>query len=348
MINLQAPLNFFGYGVASRGILDGFRQLGQEVALWPIGSIEIEKEEQEWIKKCIQNQDCFDINGKSIRLYHQFDLAEHIGFGLKVGFPIFELDKFTKRELHHMGSCDKLYVCSEWGKDILINNSIKSPINICPLGVNRDIFNENIGTPDGAWTTFLNVGKWEIRKGHDILAQAFHEAFSIKDRVRLWLMSDNPFLNSSQVADWQRRYKEGKMGDKVTFIPRVQTRREVAQIMAQADCGVFPSRAEGWNLEALEMLSMGKRLIITDYSAHQEFCDYTNSLLIPINKTESAYDGKWFFNQGNWAAFEQEQMDCLISYLRLVHQSKSTIINNQGIEMAKKFNWKRSAEILCM
>ena len=52
--------------------------------------------------------------------------------------------------------------------------------------------------------------------------------------------------------------------------------------MSQVDCGVFPSRAEGRNLELLEMMSAGKHVITTDYSAHTEFCTKDNAGLVPI------------------------------------------------------------------
>ena len=60
---------------------------------------------------------------------------------------------------------------------------------------------------------------------------------------------------------------------RVKMIPRVNTSEEVARIMGQVDCGVFPARGEGWNLELLEMMSMGKPVIATNYSGHTQFCD---------------------------------------------------------------------------
>ena len=84
------------------------------------------------------------------------------------------------------------------------------------------------------------------------------------------------------------------MHSRIRILPRLNTHEDVAVIMSQADVGVFPSRAEGWNLEALEMLSMGKHLIITDYSAHTEFCNKDNSRLIQIDEMEDAHDGIWF------------------------------------------------------
>ena len=111
------------------------------------------------------------------------------------------------------------------------------------------------------------------------------------------------------------------------------------------DCGVFPSRAEGWNLEAIEMLAMGKELIITDYSAHTEFCNEKNSKLIPVDKKESAYDGIWFHGHGEWAEIGEEQIDCMVEHMRAVHASDKAL-NTQGIEMAKSLSWDNSAKIL--
>ena len=52
---------------------------------------------------------------------------------------------------------------------------------MAPSGVDRDIFTPNIKI-DGSDISkdkyiFLNIGKWEIRKGHDLLVHIFNKAF---------------------------------------------------------------------------------------------------------------------------------------------------------------------------
>ena len=117
--------------------------------------------------------------------------------------------------------------------------------------------------------------------------------------------------------------------------------------MAQTDCGVFPARAEGWNLELLEMMSCGKQVIATNYSAHTEFCNHNNCLLIDTDNVEPAQDGKWFFGQGNWAKIEQKQFHSLVEHMRMIHdlkQSGKLNINSSGIETAVKFSWENTAK----
>ena len=137
------------------------------------------------------------------------------------------------------------------------------------------------------------------------------------------------------------------MGDQVEFLNRVKSHTEVADIIRAADCGVFPSRAEGWNLEALEMMSCGKHVIATDYSAHTEFCNEDNCHLIQVNELEEAYDGIWFKGQGRWAKIGKDQMEQTVEYFRFVHRQKQEsgdINNTMGIETAKKFSWNNTAD----
>jgi glycosyltransferase involved in cell wall biosynthesis len=116
--------------------------------------------------------------------------------------------------------------------------------------------------------------------------------------------------------------------------------------MKSSTCGVFPSRAEGWNLELLEMMSCGKPVIATDYSAHTEFCNDDNSLLIDIDSLEPASDGKWFNGElGEWASLEGDPFDSLVEHLRTVYKrwQDGSVENAAGIQTAIDFSWNETA-----
>lgn len=120
--------------------------------------------------------------------------------------------------------------------------------------------------------------------------------------------------------------------------------------MAQTDCGIFPARAEGWNLELLEMMSCGKHVIATDYSGHTEFCTTDNTHLIKIDNLETAYDGVWFDgSKGFWAEISENQKDQTVEYMRSIYVRKndgSLSPNLAGIKTATKFSWKNSVDEL--
>ena len=152
-------------------------------------------------------------------------------------------------------------------------------------------------------------------------------------------MCSNPFNTQEENNKWLNLYNHRN----IRIIPRAETQQEVYNIMSQVDCGVFPSRGEGWNLELLEMMAVGKPTIATNYSAHTEFANEKNCFLIPNHGVEPAFDNKWFFGQGNWAKIKQQDITNAMN--EYVETSRCPIA--YALETAKKFSWENTAnEIL--
>jgi len=280
----------------------------------------------------------FDPKAPCVKIWHQNQMAEFVGKGKHIGFPIFELDKFNEVELHHLKSCDRLFVCSKWARDVMYEQLgvTGHTVDVIPLGVDVNIFKPSPPC-NNQGTIFFNCGKWEIRKGHDILAGAFKEHLKTHPTSQLWMMCSNPFISEEEENRWLQLYSHPN----IKIIPRAETQKDVYNTMSQVDCGVFPSRGEGWNLEVIEMMSAGKHIITTDYSAHTEFCNSENSFLIPIESVEPAFDGKWFFNQGNWGKINPVN---ITEKMNLVAETLSeNSVNRAGIETANKFTWQNSA-----
>tara|TARA_B100002019_G_scaffold199004_1_gene172437 strand:+ start:10632 stop:11699 length:1068 start_codon:yes stop_codon:yes gene_type:complete len=349
MINLIAPINSLGYGVAGLNICKALHTK-TKVSLWPISEPQLtSREDVAVIQQQVNNAALPDWDAPCVRLWHQHDMSQFVGNGQKIGFPVFELDKFKDVEKHHLSYLDKIFVCSEWAKSVILDEIDISPehVNVIPLGVDNKTF-KRVDKQKKDATIFFNCGKWEVRKGHDVIAKCFNKAFTKDDNVELWMMCDNPFCTDKETRQWQNIYMSSNLRDKIRLVNRVQTSQEVYNIMSQVDCGIFPARAEGWNLEALELLACGKHLIITDYSAHKEFCTKENSRLVSIDKIEKAYDGKWFDGkQGSWASIGENQIDQIVEHMRAVHKLNtegSLNVNEQGVETALKFSWDNSAE----
>lgn len=348
-MNLVLTVNKTGYGVTGQNILKGLYDKGQKVALWPIGGVEYEQEIDEAFKAASKNIRTYDKNAPSLRLYHLFDMALFPGRGKKFGFPIYELDTFTEDEIESIKSLDHMFHCSQWSLDIAKKYS-DIPMSVIPLGVNRSVFCESQNPTNTKTTMFLSCGKWEKRKGHDIIVKAFNAAFNKKDDVCLVMNCINPFIGNDGNLQWTSLYKSSPLGDKIHIVEeRLNSQHDVANLMRVSDCGIFPVRSEGWNLELLEMMSCGKHVIATNYSAHTEFVNNKNCKLIDIDKLESAYDNVWFNGQGNWAHLGQNQFDQLVEHMKKIHQLKQEdrlTINYEGIKTAKKFSWENTADKL--
>ena len=345
MINLVAPINSLGYGVAGYNILTTFYAIDDSITLYPIAPPEPEFETPV-VKTAIENQKEPALNRPCVKIWHQHDLHTRVGRGIYVGFPIFELNEFNQAEITSLHHCDKIFVCSEWAKEVVVNNTnfTDQDVYVVPLGVDLNIFQPSTPLSRPA-TIFFNCGKWEKRKGHDVLLDCFNSAFGVEDNVELWMMCDNPFIGE-QNQKWQNLYKTSPLGAKIRMIPRRQTHKDVYNIMVQTDCGVFPSRGEGWNLELLEMMACGKHVIATNYSAHTQFCSEDNCRLVNIDNLETAYDGVFFSGKiGLWAEISDVQKEQIVSHMRSVHQIKQQNglpINYAGVKTAEKFSWENS------
>ena len=345
-INLQAPINQLGYGVAAINILKALQAKDVEVSFFPIGQPQVTNQaDADAVRKGMQVAQTFDPQAPCVKIWHQNQMAERVGSGKFIGFPIFELDTFNDLEKHHLNSCDHLFVCSKWAKEICLDQTRfgEHRVHVVPLGVDSELFPPAPARdPDGK-IIFFNCGKWEVRKGHDILIEAFKRVAEEVDNVELWMMTSNPFNTPEENARWYKLYNHPK----VKFIPRAETQAEVYNIMTKVDLGIFPSRGEGWNLELLEMMSVGKHVFATDYSAHTEFCTEENCGLIPVVELEPAFDGKWFHGHGKWAKISEYQIDSLARNMKHFAKNYKNDINSAGIETSKKFTWENTAnEIL--
>ena len=337
-VNFNSPINSLGYGIASTYLLNALSKT-TKVNLFSIGPIEVTNQ---LINQALENVKTADFTAPTVKIWHQHDLISRVGRGKYYAFPFFELDNFTDVEKINLRCPDEFIVASEWAKNIL-QNFVEQPVNVVPLGVDTDIFypsqNEN-----GPYR-FFNVSKWEIRKGHDILIECFNRAFSEDDDVELHLMCNNPFLQGQlahKMYEWEALCKTSKLSDKIILHDRVNAHEDVANFIRQMDCGVFPSKAEGWNLELLESMACGKPVIATNYSAHTEFCNTSNSFLVDIDRLEPALDGIWFHGQGNWAFLGEKQKRQIIEYMQDCYENRPD--NKLGVETAKRFSWDNSTE----
>lgn len=345
-INLMCPIGYTGYGITSLNILKEL-STKNKVSLFPIGKPGglNSNDDVSLINQCLSNSRYYDHKAPCIKIWHQHDLALRIGSGLYASYPFFELDTLSKIETNNINSCDKVFTSSEWSKNVLLKNGINIEIVVCPLGVDSSIFKpSNINIPKNKFI-FFHIGKWEKRKSQDVILNCFERAFDNHDNVELWLCPHNPFLNDDELRYWINMVKYNKLSDKIKIYPRMSTQYELASIIDQADCGVFVSRAEGWNNEILESMSMNKPCIVTNYSAHTEYCNNENSYLVEITDIELANDDKWFFGQGNWAKIGQQQYDSIIQYMRYVYNNNIRT-NIKGVETSKKYSWANTAEII--
>lgn len=348
-ININLPINHTGYGIASTNITKCLDELGVNLSLFPIGQPQVNSQEEfDLFSRLLSNSENCNPSAPLVKIWHQFDLLSRIGSrGKYYAFPFFELDTFSKREKIHLSTPDTLFATSEWAKNVILENlNGKADVRVVPLGVDLSVFDSRKYQNNICEKyIFINIGKWEIRKGHDILLQTFLNAFPNKEDVELWILAPehtNSYSDQQELVKWKNMYQSDP---RIKLFNGVQNHTNVAELINKASCGIFPSRAEGWNLELLECMAMNKPVITTHYSAHTEFCNDNNAFLTRTNQLEKAYDGKAFTGQGNWAKLGQKELDDMSEKMRYVYQNNIRT-NPEGLLTATNYSWMNSAKTL--
>ena len=348
-LNLNCPIGLTGYGITSLNIYKELRKK-IDITLFPMGgsvSVDTEEEKASLIEDSNKISN-YDPKSPYLKIWHQYDLATRIGNGKYAALTFFEVDRLKPLEIHMINCTDTIFVASEWAKKILIDNNIKTNIVVCPLGVDHEIFNDSAKSPikkENDSYVFINIGKWELRKGHDVLIEAFNDAFTEEDNVELWMVNHNPFLSQEDNEKWAKMYLNSKLGKKIKILPRLQSHSHLAGVISSSDCAVFPSRAEGWNNEVMEVMAMNKPIILTNYSAHTEYATKDNSYLVDIDNLTEAQDDKFFDSYGKWADLGDRQIEQLVEHMRFVY-SNNIKDNINGFNTAKQYTWTNTANII--
>jgi glycosyltransferase involved in cell wall biosynthesis len=352
-IIIHAPINSLSYGIAAKNIAIALSKIA-DVYLVPVqyapdrNTFSSQEEHDTIVALMNKGQNYpYASNVPCIKIYHQNMMNTMVVTdGPKIGYSFFELDRLTDIETRQIQALDGFLVASNWAREVVFN-SVKflTPLGVVPLGVDTNLFSPGEVNHSDI-TTFLNIGKFEVRKGHDFIYDIFSAAFPNNERVALLTMPFGPFLTQQEHSFLlQKKAKDSR----IFLLERTNTVSELVNIIRKAKCGIFPSRAEGWNLPALEMMACGKHVIATKYSAHTQYMTPENAMLIDCDEVEPAKDGRWFDGNGNWARISQKQIDQMITYMREVYDkdhSGKLGRNEAGVKTAKQFTWDNTAEQL--
>lgn len=167
----------------------------------------------------------------------------------------------------HRCNIERLVVPCEHNKLAFEQSGVNIPVHVVPLGVDPVEFpytKREIHRP----YTFITLADRGDRKGWKEVWDAFYLAFGGKTTgtqdVKLiikCLPHKEPtvpvFMSKAQDAD--RR-----------IVYQVESVSDMAQVYAQADCLVLPSRSEGWGMPHREAASLGLPVIVQDYSGLAE------------------------------------------------------------------------------
>ena len=190
--------------------------------------------------------------------------------------------------------------------------------------------------------TFLHISSGFPRKGVDILLQAYFTEFSSADDVCLVIKTFPNIHNDvgDQIATWRSKTPDPP---KYAHIDCDMSPAEIGQLYADADCLVYPTRAEGFGLPIAEAMAQKLPVIVTGYSGHMDFCSADTAFLVGYELVPS--QSHLAVPGAKWA---EPKVDDLRAHMRFVYENRNSEEVRRRVEAAyenisKNVRWSRVA-----
>lgn len=230
-----------------------------------------------------------------------------------IGYWFWELSTFREDWMSAFTYVDEVWVASEFTRACLRPHSgipiVAMPLPVVvpdPLPYGRSHF----GLADRAvvFLYMFDVSSQTERKNPLGVIRAFRRAGLPRDRATLVLK----FTNAEYDRHAVRRLHEEAEGLNVLMLDGYMERRELATLMAHADCYLSLHRAEGFGLTIAEAMRLGKPVIATRYSGNVDFMADEDSYLVDYRLVPLTRDYGPYLRGSVWAEPDVEQAAAFI------------------------------------
>jgi glycosyltransferase involved in cell wall biosynthesis len=298
----------------------------------------------ELLNRAVQNSSDDDINIAFVPI----NLKEHFK-GTNIVWTVFESTVIPHSILSILKEHD-LWIPSEWGKKIAIENGIKSElINVVPEGVDINLYNPYL-KPENEVFRFLLIGKYEIRKSINECLEAFAREYGNNPNFELVIKSDF-FKDPTEKFNELVNKFETLAVNNIRLVWGYQTKEELVNLYRTANVFLFPSKAEGWGLPLIEAAACGLPLITTYYSAQTEFLQDIKSscVFVPYELMDiDCPEYKSFYpapdnNYGRWAITTIDNIRLALKEAVSNYPALSRQATKNSDVIRSKYSWANSA-----
>ncbi|MGR3174028.1 MAG: glycosyltransferase family 4 protein [Candidatus Scalindua sp.] len=280
----------------------------------------------------------------------------------KVGYTFFEENILSQKYIQNgKENFDIVVAGSKWCEEVLRSYGLDNVTTIIQ-GTDPQIFNSFHPEKELFRDQFVifSGGKFELRKGQDIVIRAYKV---LQDRhkdvvlVNSWFnswtrsmktMEDSPHIkfditSGDYVTIMNKILQDNGIDLErvITLVPRPNAL--MARIYKNTDVGLFPNRCEGGtNLVLMEYMACGKPVIASYSSGHKDVINKDNSIMIKnmeplcINDESGARIATW----------DDPDLDETIEHLEWAYRNRDEL-RSYGLQAGndlKELTWKRCAE----
>ena len=253
-------------------------------------------------------------------------------YGKNIAIVPFETTIIPESWIARINSFDALFVPCQQNKEAFEQSGVRVPIEIIHWGIDETKF-KPIERSNSTFT-FGTHGALSLRKGTDVLVQAFQKAFPNNENVKL--------ICKTSYNGYPFMVKDKRVEVKMTPIDHDDL---INEYFKKIDIGVYPTRGEGFGLCPLEVMATGAPVIVTGWSGPLEYMTPDTGWLIDYGMTPAKDFTETIYkeNCGEWA---EPSVDPLAQLMRYAYEHQDEV-REKGKLAAKHVadNWLWSQKI---
>jgi len=351
---LHLPINRLSFGQVSTLILRTLyeREMAgtekHEIYLFPMGQIDLTCQQSsfpnladfnEWVKsKIINGLENYSRDIPIFKLWHLSDSLQSFSNHQSL-LSFYELDSPTKVELN-IARNNKTYFSSRYSCNAFAQAGVDT--KYLPLAFDSYNFQQTKKKFFNDDRIVFNLcGKFEKRKAHEKVIQAWIKRFGGNSKYSLHCAVYNQFVNEQQNQQLIANTLQGNKPFNVNFYPQMNENSIYNDFLNSADIVIGMSMGEGWDLPCFQSVAMGKHAVLLNAHVYRDWAqDDMVTWVMPSGK-EPIYDGMFFnkgqaFNQGNGFVFNPDEF--IASCEEAARKVEKSRINTAGLALQQSFS----------
>jgi len=239
--------------------------------------------------------------------------------GRSIGLWFWEVDVFPTKWAPILSAVNEVWVTSDHTKTAIDALGTKTPVRVVPLPVlppsaPTTFTRAMLGMPDDKTIFLCSYDFFSVvrRKNPLDTIEAYTRAFGPDDGAVLLLKSINGHLRVPELEEV--RYRASGRPD-ILVMDDYLDAAQVQGMIELSDCIVSLHRAEGYGLNLIDAMVVGRPVVATGYSGNLAFMDEKNSFLVPYDLVEVGPGNDPYEPHAHWA---QSRIDDAAALMRAV------------------------------
>lgn len=293
------------------------------------------------------------------------DVMLHHGYPPVWGYPSpaavrthmlhWEFGPLPQEWVHALGDSAEVWGASRWVGEWMVRSGVPAQkVHYVPLGVDPGRFHPEVpamtlpGCPEGF--RFLFVGGFNMRKGFDVLFEAYASAFTAADDVVLVVKdygAGGPYGESGPEHIARLKARPGIAP--VHYLRVSLDEHEIPGLYRAADCVVHPFRGEAYGLTIVEAMACDVPVIITDGGPVHDYASADTALLVPSTPLHLAERAVPPYELCGTIEMIDVSADDLARRMRYAYENRDDIAamgRRAGHHVRTHHNWDRCAEVV--